>query len=77
MRTEDLHGLTLQEAYRVVGDVIDNCHDTSTKKVRVITGKGSISEEFEGWVDTHPRVRKVEPSKDRGSYTLWIAIRNR
>ena len=77
MRTEDLHGLTLQEAYKVVTAIIDECHQDSTKKVRMITGKGLISQEFEGWMDTHPRVRKVEPSKDRGSYTLWIAIRGR
>lgn len=74
MQIYDLHGLSVHNAWQHVMDIIDDCHRDNIKKIKIITGKGKISEEFEHWIDSHPCVRQIEPAKDRGSYIVWIAI---
>ena len=39
----DLHGYTLENANKVIGDFIDKCYLDNVKKIKVITGKGSRS----------------------------------
>ena len=40
----DLHGYTLENANKVIGDFIDKCYLDNVKKIKVITGKGSRSQ---------------------------------
>ena len=40
----DLHGYTLEKANKVIGNFIDKCYSENVNKIKVITGKGSRSQ---------------------------------
>ena len=47
------------------------------EKIKIITGKGSICQEFPLWIECNPLVRKIEQSDDGGCFYLWILIKKR
>ena len=73
----DLHGYTLQEAYKETHEFVKECHRDRVKKVKVITGKGEINKEFPMWLERSPLVRKMEQTSDGGCWHLWVAISQR
>ena len=46
-KTIDLHGYSLENANKIINDFINKCYQEGVEKVRVITGKGSRSKNFE------------------------------
>tara|TARA_Y100000992_G_C21037664_1_gene383427 strand:- start:114 stop:347 length:234 start_codon:yes stop_codon:yes gene_type:complete len=73
MRKLDLHGFTLEEAYREFTDFIYDAYQENISKVEVITGKsGSIRKEFPHWAESSHQIRYIEPSWHEGSYIVKI-----
>lgn len=69
--TLDLHGLTVNDAYRATLDFIANSGRRST--LTIITGKsGQIRREFERWVGGLPKVHSVTPKCGGGAFTVRI-----
>jgi DNA-nicking Smr family endonuclease len=65
----DLHGYTVQRAYRIVMDLIEN--RGSRKAITIVTGKsGQIRREFPLWVECHPAVREVEELSSGGAFRI-------
>ena len=47
VKTIDLHGYTIEEANKVIGQFIQKCFNENVTKIIVITGKGLRSKNFE------------------------------
>jgi DNA-nicking Smr family endonuclease len=58
--TYDLHGLTIESAYRFMLDLVMLLNEYEIKQVRIITGKsGAIRSEFPQWMNTPVFLMKV------------------
>jgi len=73
----DYHGYSIQEAYDDIIATIKECHEERIKKIKIITGKGSICQEFPLWIECSPLVRKIEQSDDGGCFYLWILVKKK
>lgn len=78
--TLDLHGLTVEEAYRALSHFISLHQAAQTKQITVITGRGvggggKIKREFEGWLSTPAFQNKIIQFKwlnDGGAVMLHL-----
>lgn len=61
--TLDLHGMTIEQGYRTAKEFVEN---TKYKKIKIITGKGKMDEEFIHWFPHHKIIN------NNGSY--WIIL---
>lgn len=72
--THDLHGLTIEAAYRFLIGVIIALNEHEIKSVRIITGKsGAIRSEFPLWMNTPVflmKIRRFRLEDTDGSFIL-------
>jgi DNA-nicking Smr family endonuclease len=63
LRTLDLHGHTLHNAWRLFLSFVYEKSLDKQKSVRIITGKGNMAKEFPIWCSNSPHVKsyKTEP----------------
>ena len=76
-KTLDLHGITLQKAWQLTIDFIEQHKIQKTKNIIIITGKsGAIASEFPTWMKLNLQVKRIEPILDRnqevGSFRVWL-----
>jgi DNA-nicking Smr family endonuclease len=65
----DLHGFTVDEAYREVRDFLDG----KTRMVTVITGRsGVIRREFPHWLAQFSNVSSYEETNDGGAFKVKL-----
>jgi DNA-nicking Smr family endonuclease len=70
----DLHGLTVQDAYRVVVEFINT---RSADNILIITGKsGQIRKECPDWLLLNPRVRSWEEQNGGGAFRVKLVTRS-
>ena len=74
--THDLHGLTIEGAYRYMMALVYELHERECRGVRIITGKsGDIRQEFPQWMRVMPFARyiaKVQLESTGGSFLLTL-----
>lgn len=69
----DLHGLTLDEAYKRVKAAFHDCYGKGIRKLKVITGRsGEIFRQFPQWAELDEHVKQVTLNRDGGSYFVRI-----
>lgn len=69
--TLDLHGLTVDDAYRATVEFIRDSGGRSS--LTIITGKsGQIKQEFPRWVEGIPKVHSITAKCDGGAYTVRV-----
>ena len=73
MKTIDLHGSTIHDAWkRFVAFAYEKSLDKE-KQIRVITGHGVIQKEFPDWCDACIHVRKYETEPyNKGSWKVRL-----
>ena len=75
--TLDLHGLTIQEAYLVVRDHIENGALLGYKRLTIISGKsGQINVEMPKWAERLPAVRSITPMNGGGAWEVCLRKRD-
>lgn len=73
----DLHGMTIQDAYRAVLDHISNGALLGYKRLTIVSGKsGQINVELPRWAERHVAVRSVEPFNGGGAWEIWLKRQN-
>lgn len=74
--TLDLHGLTVQEAFLVVRDHIENGALLGYKVLTIISGKsGQINIEMPRWADRISAVRSITPKNGGGAWEVCLKKR--
>lgn len=64
-RTLDLHGMTLQDAWKSVLSFVEGHHDLGTGEIIIICGKGGqIARELPFWCERMRSVRCITPIVD-------------
>jgi len=73
MKTIDLHGKTVHDAWKVfIAFAYEKWLDKE-KEIRVITGQGAIQKEFPSWCEASNHVRKWETEPyNRGSWKVRL-----
>lgn len=67
----DLHGMTVQEAYRSVIAFIDR--PDAPRNLTIVTGlSGVICREFPLWLESHPRVASLKETNGGGAFTVKL-----
>ena len=75
--TLDLHGLTIQEAYLVVRDHIENGALLGYKRLTIISGKsGQINVEMPKWAERLSAVRSITPMNGGGAWEVCLRKRD-
>jgi DNA-nicking Smr family endonuclease len=70
-KTIDLHGLTVNEAFERVRNVITTAKHSGLREITIITGKsGVIRKEFPHWVARGEDVREVKELHGGGSFLV-------
>lgn len=73
----DLHGLTIQEAYLVVRDHIENGALLGYKRLTIVSGKsGQINQELPRWAGQISAVRSVTPMNGGGAWEICLKRRD-
>lgn len=71
--TLDLHGETVNSAYIMCMDFIENSVKNNIKSVTIITGRsGQIKKEFKMWISMNKYVNMYKQLPNEGSYKLWL-----
>jgi DNA-nicking Smr family endonuclease len=74
--THDLHGFTVEGAYRYMVALLDELQNHNYGVVRIITGKsGQIRQEFPAWMQTSRlslHIRKIHIESTGGSFIVWL-----
>jgi hypothetical protein len=74
--THDLHGMTVDDAFHYLGDLMEDACEYNIAELRIITGKsGSIYREFHSWMNTpyfRQFVRGVRLEANGGSYLVFL-----
>ena len=73
MNVLDLHGYNLQDAYNETLVFLRDMHKDKVKKVKVITGKGAIANEFPFWIEKSSYIKKFESTDDGGCWYVTMA----
>ena len=73
MNILDLHGYNLQDAYNETLVFLRDMHKDKVKKVKVITGKGAIANEFPFWIEKSSYIKKFESTDDGGCWYVTMA----
>jgi DNA-nicking Smr family endonuclease len=77
--THDLHGLTVDDAYRHVRQLVSESYEYGIGELRIITGKsGRIAREFASWMNTRhfqQYVRGVSLEHGGGSFIVYLLPR--
>ena len=69
----DLHGYTLNDAFKKFGDTIDHFYHAGYKKLTIVTGHGEISKEIETWAENNQYIRNIErQDPNKGSYLILL-----
>ena len=76
----DLHGMTIEQAYRQTKEFIGSHHLLGTKQVVIICGKGGrIAHELPLWCRRFDQISKISPITDsrgeHGSYRVVLKIK--
>ena len=70
--TVDLHGMTVNDAYKEVLSYIDKNHKVM-KSMCFITGKsGQINSEFVKWIDANQKIREIVPKNGGGAFQIFF-----
>lgn len=73
----DLHGLTVQEGWRLFNQSVTSCFRRGDKSLLVITGNGRMSSEIITWCKLNTHVSECRRQQyGRGAWTIAIK-RNR
>ncbi len=71
----DLHGLTLNEAYSLVDEMIEECYYNEEKIIQFITGRsGEMNREFPMWIENNRMIRDCKRNGD-GSFIVFMRKR--
>lgn len=69
----DLHGLTLNEAYSLVAQVIEECYNSGEKKILFVTGRsGEIKREFPFWVENNSSMVREVRQHGNGAFIIFL-----
>ena len=73
----DLHGYTLEKANKVIGNFIDKCYSENVNKIKVITGKGSRSQnKMDPYLSTDLSILKYSvPNYIKNNFALMEKIK--
>lgn len=79
-RVLDLHGLTLQAAWKTTREFIDAHYRADSREITIICGKGGqIAKEIADWCQNTGMVRECSPIMDKagsyGSYKIKLVKR--
>ena len=67
----DLHGMTVQGAYDASVMFLENA---TSKTVEIVTGRsGQIRQEFERWLENHPKVKSITTVND-GAFRIRLRV---
>lgn len=70
MNTLDLHGYYLHDAWNEFRSFVNDTYYLKEVQCRVITGHGSIQKELPYWANQIPKITRITPSHDGGSFTI-------
>lgn len=67
----DLHGMTVQEAYRAVLAFVERSN--APRLLTIVTGlSGVICREFPHWLANHPRISSFSEANGGGAFTVRL-----
>lgn len=75
MRSIDLHGLYIHDAWKQVAQFLNLCYYDNIKTCEVICGQGLIKTEIEEWLRLNTYVREYRISRTQGSYIVKLRKR--
>ena len=56
----DLHGYTVNDAFKKFNETVDHFYHAQYKKLTAITGHGEISKEIQTWAENNQYIRSIE-----------------
>ena len=66
----DLHGYSIHAGWKEFCCAMDEAKLKKVRSLRVITGQGTMKQEFPRWCDRYANIRTVTLNSDGGSFTL-------
>lgn len=69
----DLHGYSVNDAFKKFGDTVDHFYFAGYPKLTVITGHGEIAKEIDTWAQNNPHIREIKrQDPNKGSYLVLL-----
>lgn len=69
----DLHGYTVNDAFKKFGDTVDHFYHAGYKKLTIVTGHGEIANEIKVWADNNVHIREIKrQDPNKGSYLCFL-----
>ena len=73
MRTIDLHGYVLHDAWKKFNVFVQDSYHARKKQIRVITGQGAMMKEFPNWASANRYVKSHKQVKfNSGAWILQL-----
>lgn len=74
----DLHGMTVNDAWKAVKNHVLDTALNGDRQTLIITGfSGAIRKEFPKWIETLPRIREAIPTHGNGAFLLKMKKRRK
>ena len=69
----DLHGYTVNDAFKKFNETVYHFYHAQYKKLTAITGHGEISKEIQTWAENNQYIRSIErQDPNKGSYLILL-----